>query len=243
VGGKITAIEGAAESLPLTVYVDGKPVLTLTRQMVETLGLTVGMAFPPPGVALDVGPDEAATVDGEPGSLEGGSAEEAGEASGGGAELEEAKAAGLRLLAVRARSVAELSRRLSRKGYGADIVSAALSDLEDVGLLDDTAFAEQWAEERVRLRPVGPRRLRDELRAKGVPRSIVEATVERTYAEHPEVDLATKALLKRTRGRSIESSQTGRLQSFLLRRGFGYDAIARALERAGSGRDDAEADV
>jgi len=223
VGGKITAIESAAEGLPLTVYVDGRPTLKVTREMVERLGLKVGMNL---GSA-------------ETGASAGGPPQEPEEDD----ELRRARDAALRLLAVRARSVAEVRNRLARKGFSPESVSAALRGLEGAGLLDDREFARLWAEERVRLRPVGPRRLRSELASKGVPPGVIEETLRRTYEEHDERELADRVLRKRRIGKNPDAGETRRLRAFLLRRGFGYEAIDEAVKRACSENDDAETDV
>ncbi|MBD3349218.1 MAG: hypothetical protein GF400_08510 [Candidatus Eisenbacteria bacterium] len=227
-GGKITAIESAAEGLPLTVYVDGRPTLRMSAEMVERLGLSVGMEFP----SLD--PKDAPGRGGSSGEERAGVRDD---------EEERVRSAALRLLAVRARSVRELEDRLARKGFGADAVSSVVGRLQDAGLLDDREFARLWAEDRMRLRPVGPRRLRSELTSRRVPRKIVEETVARTYAEHDEDELAWRALSRRAKATEITTREKRRLHGFLLRRGFGYEAIAAAFERLSAGNDDAPTDI
>src|SRR5690606_35758700 len=85
-----------------------------------------------------------------------------------GGTVEQAKEACLRLLAVRARSRAELTRRLAAKGYTAEVADAALDRLAEVGLVDDAAFAEQWVTARHTYSGKGRQALAQELRRKGV---------------------------------------------------------------------------
>ena len=69
-------------------------------------------------------------------------------------------AAAARFLETRARSVAEVRRRLLGAGYRPDLVEGAIVRLSDLGFLDDGAFATAWVEARDRSRPRGTAALR-----------------------------------------------------------------------------------
>jgi regulatory protein len=82
--------------------------------------------------------------------------------------------AAARFLEPRARSVAEVRRRLTGAGYRADLVEAAIARMLELGMLDDEAFARAWVESRDRARPRGERAIRQELSLKGVDRATVD---------------------------------------------------------------------
>jgi regulatory protein len=82
--------------------------------------------------------------------------------------------AAARFLEARARSVAEVRRRLIGAGYRADLVEGAIARMLDLGMLDDEAFARAWVESRDRARPRGERAIRQELGLKGVDRTTVD---------------------------------------------------------------------
>ena len=86
--------------------------------------------------------------------------------------------AGARYLEARQRSVAEVRRKLAGLGYRPDLVAGAIERLGELGYLDDDAFARAWVESRDRARPRGERALRDELRLKGIDRSIVDQVLD-----------------------------------------------------------------
>ncbi|MBI2776030.1 MAG: regulatory protein RecX [Chloroflexi bacterium] len=86
--------------------------------------------------------------------------------------------AALRFLEARARSVAEVRRRLTSAGYREDLVARAIERLGDLGMLDDAAFAAQWVESRDRARPRGERALGVELRRKGIDAATITETLE-----------------------------------------------------------------
>ncbi len=82
--------------------------------------------------------------------------------------------AAARFLEPRARSVAEVRRRLTGAGYQPELVEGAIARLLDLGMLDDDAFARWWVESRDRARPRGERAIRSELALKGVDRSTID---------------------------------------------------------------------
>ena len=82
--------------------------------------------------------------------------------------------AAARFLEPRARSVAEVRRRLTGAGYRATLVEGAIARMLELGMLDDEAFARAWVEARDRARPRGERAIRQELGLKGVDRSTID---------------------------------------------------------------------
>lgn len=144
-----------------------------------------------------------------------------------------ARDASLRLLARRPRTVSELRQRLSRKGFPSGVVERCLEELAGKGLLDDGAFAEMFARDRVRLRPRGRRQVLGELRAKGVEAETASAALEQVFAEEEvdELSLARQAA-RRWRRRSGEDPLRARqrLMAFLARRGFPSEVARRVAE-------------
>ena len=84
-----------------------------------------------------------------------------------------ARAAALRFMTTRARSVAEVKRRLALR-YALDLVDEVIADLRERGFLNDLSFATEWRQQRERSRPRGERRLRQELLGLGVDEEVVE---------------------------------------------------------------------
>jgi regulatory protein len=85
--------------------------------------------------------------------------------------------AAARFLEARSRSIAEVRRRLTGAGYRTDLVEGAIERMTELGMLDDDAFARAWVESRDRARPRGERAIREELRLKGVDRTVIDAVL------------------------------------------------------------------
>jgi len=150
------------------------------------------------------------------------------------------------LLARKAWSLRELTRRLERRGTSDEVARAVVLDLETRGYLDDDGFARWWAQARAAARRVGSMRLRQELLAKGVPRELAAAAVEAAFAVVPELDRAMDAGRRRLPGlvRAGRGRVPARLADYLLRRGYPPAVAIRVVKALLGGElgDDAPAD-
>jgi regulatory protein len=131
------------------------------------------------------------------------------------------------LLARRPHFRLELRRKLEQRGFGFDAVRDALERLQDLGYLDDALLARQWASGELRRRGYGPRRIRAELRRRGVEGSDLERALEEAFAEG-ELNAAREAA-RRWRRRGGGSPDA--LARHLNGKGFSQGAILTVLER------------
>jgi len=148
--------------------------------------------------------------------------------------LEEAKRYGLRLLALRARTEAELRGRLAGRGFGPQVVEAALAALRSLDLVDDGQFARAWVEARQATRPLGRRGLRWELMKHGIPASLAQEVVGAALDSEGELALALALGRKRLQGRQRPArADLARLRRFLAGRGLEPEIVREALLRLG----------
>jgi regulatory protein len=106
-----------------------------------------------------------------------------------------------------------------------------MAELARDGWIDDARFARAWVRDRLALRPSGRRRLRAELMVRGVPAQVADDAITATLPEGAEDALALVQAKARFRRMGALSPPVAhrRLVGWLRRRGFGADAIARAL--------------
>lgn len=143
-----------------------------------------------------------------------------------------AREAALSLLSFRPRTAAELRKRLTEKEFPADVAADVVERLGEMGLVDDSAFAETFVRDRVRLKPKGKRLLARELRVRGVDAARAEDAIDEVMerTETSETDLARQAAAKwRPRAGEDPRKVRARLHAFLARRGFGTDAIREVI--------------
>jgi regulatory protein len=136
----------------------------------------------------------------------------------------------LGLLAVRPRSRRELERRLLGARFEPGEVEDVLVRLERVGLVDDEAFARQFAEHRFGSRKEGSRAVIQGLRAAGIAPSVAE-TVAQDPSDDDEERAADLARSRVTRLAGVPPEKAfARLSSLLMRRGYSPE-IARSAAR------------
>jgi regulatory protein len=94
----------------------------------------------------------------------------------------------------------------------------------------DQSFARDWAHARAHGRGYGPRRIEQELRAKGIDDSLIQATLRETFAGGHESHQAQAILEKRFAGEKLEDPRIlRRAAAFLQHRGYSETVILDVL--------------
>jgi len=146
--------------------------------------------------------------------------------------LRQAKAYAFLLLKFRLRSRNELYNRLKKKKFPEIIINQALSFLEERNFINDRDFAARWAQQRLS-RPFGIRRIKQELRLKGIEDKIINsllADIKDKYCEEELVRKITKEKLDKLK--DVEPLKAKRrVYAYLLRRGFSSDIVMDSLRQ------------
>jgi regulatory protein len=136
----------------------------------------------------------------------------------------------LGLLAVRPRSRRELERRLLAARFEPQEVRDVLTRLGRVGLVDDEAFARQYAEQHFGARKEGSRGVEQGLRSAGIAPALA-ASVAEEAPDDDEERAAELAGSRASRLRGVAPQKAfARLSSLLMRRGYSPE-IARSAAR------------
>ncbi len=143
-----------------------------------------------------------------------------------------------------ARSRSELSDRLAKKNVPDDVAQRLLDRFEEVGLVDDEAFARSWVDSRQRTRGLARRALAQELRRKGID----DETTREVLSEvdpRAEEEAARALVRKRLRGlRGVDDTAAARrLAGMLARKGYSaglaFAVVREELAAAGRETDQA----
>jgi len=135
-------------------------------------------------------------------------------------ELENAKQSAIHFIEYRPRSITEVRRNLKKKGFDETAIETALTRLQEIGLLDDVAFANYWVEQRETFKPRSQMALRQELMQKGVDRAIIDEAIRMVDEEAAARKAAEKKLYS---WRNLPEDQfKKKANSFLQRKGFSY---------------------
>lgn len=132
------------------------------------------------------------------------------------------------LLSMRSRTERELREALRLAAYPETVVERVIERMSEAGYVDDADFAKSWAASRTS-KGMGARRIRMELRQKGVASETIEDTLT-ALDEEDCFEGAMKAARKAAHGRDLSSpSDRQKITAALLRRGYDYSAARRAL--------------
>jgi regulatory protein len=219
---KITALEPQERKGRLNVFVDGRFVIGVGEAVAADLRLIVGREIDRDRLREIVAAEE----------------------------VNKAYESALRSLESRPRAEGEIRRKLTTAGYDAATVQAVIDKLKRARLLDDSAFASQWVEGRSRpesSRPVGRRRIAQELFQKGVAKETAAEALG-SVTEDDEYALALAAARKKIRvvpgDPEAVAAERRKLIPFLQRRGFGWSIVKRvASEVLGGDADDLDEPV
>lgn len=130
----------------------------------------------------------------------------------------------------RERSVAELTRWLLERDYELEEVDAAISELIELGALDDERFARLFAEDKRELAGWGPERIEAALRERGLDSHLIAAVC--AVDDHAaQVERAAGLLTARNAPLGGEAER-GRALGFLARRGYDYEVAYEAIRSA-----------
>jgi regulatory protein len=145
----------------------------------------------------------------------------------------------LQQLAARPRTRAELAATLRKRGIADSVAAEVLDRYDEVGLIDDAAFARAWVTSRHHGKGLARRALAGELRRRGVDGELVGAALEEVDGQ---TEAATARALVERRLRAMSSGPPDavfrRLVGMLARKGYPPGVAIGAVKDALAARDD-----
>ena len=142
---------------------------------------------------------------------------------------EQTKEKALNLLEYRAHSRLELFDKLKRFARF-ETVNEVLDMLEESGLIDDRAYAFQYAHDLMEMKLLGPQRLKMELSRKGIDDETAEEAI---LAAEEEIGSAEERLDRiielRYKNLLTDEKNCKKIMNSLFRLGYGYDMIKDAI--------------
>ena len=138
---------------------------------------------------------------------------------------------------MRPRTRAELAKALARKEISDEVIAEVLDRYDEVGIIDDAAFARAWVSTRHQGRGLARRALAVELRRHGVDAEVASEALE-TIDDDTEA-AAARAMVDR-KLRTMKGTPEAifrRLVGMLARKGYSAGVAIRAVKDALAARD------
>ena len=122
-----------------------------------------------------------------------------------------------------------MKKYLSAKGYNANIIDQVIVQLSNFNYLDDSSFARQFIESRIRYNPKSIFALGFELRKKGIEPTLAKELL----AAYKDEDMALKAIEKKKLAweRLDEFECKKKMMNYLRYRGFDYSVCQATWQR------------
>lgn len=130
------------------------------------------------------------------------------------------------LLSYQDRTRKQLIDRL-KEDYGEESATAAVDRLEELHLVNDDRYAENYAAELLRRKKLAPHRIKQELLARGIDRETAEFTVE--GLDFDAESCIIELLQTKYRGKYADEKGLRRTIAALQRLGYSYGDIRSAM--------------
>ena len=140
----------------------------------------------------------------------------------------------LYLLEYRNYSKRELTEKIARTAASREAAQAAAGRMEELGLIDDRRFGEDYARELFSRKGYGARRVAQELRRKGLDQELVQELVEKYGGPEQSGENIRRVLEKKYPGWQADEKVRRRAFAALQRLGYSYQEVREAM---GQGED------
>lgn len=134
----------------------------------------------------------------------------------------------LYLLEHRDHSKKELAEKIARTAASREAAQAAARRMEELGLVDDEAYARRRAKELFTRKRYGPLRVRQELREKGIDSGMIDELLAE-YGEEQQLENLRQVLEGKYPGWQEDEKQRRRAVNGLQRLGYSYELIRRGM--------------
>lgn len=147
-------------------------------------------------------------------------------------------------LTASAKSRRELADALAAKDVPVEVATSVLDRFEQVGLVDDAAFADTWVRTRHQARGLSRRALTHELRRKGVDDDVIADSLEHIDGESERAAAEALVARKLHATRNVDPvRRTRRLVGMLARKGYPAGLAAAVVREALAQGSDAGAET
>ncbi len=135
----------------------------------------------------------------------------------------------LYLLEYRNYSKRELTEKIARTAASREAAQAAAGRMEELGLIDDRRFGEDYARELFSRKGYGARRAAQELRRKGLDQELVQELVEKYGSPEQSGENIRRVLEKKYPGWREDEKARRRAFAALQRLGYSYQEVREAM--------------
>ncbi|MDZ7715907.1 MAG: RecX family transcriptional regulator [Balneolaceae bacterium] len=139
----------------------------------------------------------------------------------------------MKLLARRDHARRELYNKAIKKDYPKETITSVIDELEEMGYIDEKAFAQKYAADKSHLNQWGPTKIRAHLYKKGIKESYIDEGIRKTFEDIDLREMFFNLVLKRKRRFLREEDSYKRKKkvfNYLNQKGFKSNSIFKHLD-------------
>lgn len=121
------------------------------------------------------------------------------------------------------RTRAQLFNTLKEYGGKEQEIDNLLDELEKTGLINDENYAQDFLEQSIKIKKIGPKKIKQNLFEKGISNETIEIVLEK-YDYESQIEVAKEFALRKLSSlyRTDKNKRDQKIISSLINRGFGY---------------------
>jgi regulatory protein len=137
-----------------------------------------------------------------------------------------------RLLKIRLRSEQEIRLKLKLKHYEQNVIDETVKYFKQIRLIDDQQFTQGWISSRL-TKPFGLKRIRYELKLKGIPEELLKEKISEVRDQYDEFEVVFRLAKSRfAKYKGLEERiAKQRIMGYLSRRGFDLSTIRQVVQK------------
>ena len=137
-----------------------------------------------------------------------------------------------RILSRRDHSRKELKDKAYKKGYSGHFIDEILDEFEQKEYINDTKFAQKYADDKFEFNDWGPYKIRTQLFKKGISKSVTEQVISNTFGDEAIKESMMTLIRKRKKRyqREPEDKRRKKVFDYLMRKGYDSENILKHLD-------------
>ena len=140
-----------------------------------------------------------------------------------------ARETAIKYLNFKPRTKKEIILKLQEKEYSFDIIQRVISLLEKYDYINDYNYAGCFLRDKFNLKGFGIKRIKFELKQKGVSENIINQVIEENSID--ETEKAYNLVVKKYGIDDYDIKEKRKIEGFLVRKGFSFDVIREVFYR------------
>ncbi len=142
---------------------------------------------------------------------------------------DEAKEKALRVLELRPHTEYEITVKLQAAGADSPEISQVIQFLREYRLVDDEAYAQQYAHYLAETKKFGRFRIIGEMKKRGVPNEYIDSSLE--FLDESAADALLPLVKKRLGDKELDFKEKNKLMRYFIYRGYEIGDIKECIER------------